>query len=1023
MFNKVLERAVARLRFPEQLAAIELASLRRLFQGDANLDDTPALEAMTAFAAMAVPATGLDRDARQLLDDLAHALCDAHDLVSRPMPTKRQLAERAAMFFNMGGHSAKASTIANAYAGNRGTVPIVGSEKSTNEPIVCIELATTAMWILNSSHVKSFASLAVESERQIGQSVFGEEGRFALFLSLALSGLADYLTSEEPATSSNQIEARIELLVASASKIADPRLVALTQSIAAAVYILLEHATNAILRSYVPGLSPLMRGALVGSAAESPIYQLWPTQWTAIQNGALSMQAHVISVPTSGGKTLIAELKMAKYLDRNAKGLAVYVAPYNALAAQVGRSLSNRFRAANIAPAQVWTGAYSIDPQHMYASNLLVTTPEKLDAIMRNSSSDELCQDVAERVGLFVFDECHLVGANSRGITYELLITRLRERYPNANFLAMSAVASNAATLATWIANNSSASTVDEWTPTRRRLLVFRPTGALLDEKGVEVHRLKRWATAKKGAVDLALRLDEGRASPVLIMCTQRGYAIDIAAALVEQLEPASNVSSELEIARIELTDVLGPSSNLPLAVTRGVAFHHAGLAPAARDIVERLASKGKLRFVASTTTLAEGVHLPFRSLIIPYLAFPGGEYMDRAMFQNIVGRAGRAFSNVRATVIVFEPQAEKAKTNFKREIFGKYDAPVKVASRLQRSRTNRRTFDDISDDLRIESQLLGFVQDQTMLDDQVTRLVDKTLATALGHSRAALSRKVQGFFDQLERADPPAFTRSSPYALTPYGLAASKSGVADRSARVLRRELELLYKSGSDWFNLSHWLEPRLPVDLVEDAALLTVSPLEFFGSSAQMHDDFRSLAQLMEEWSRSADGAWRTKSAVDRFLLAAWLQGDSFQSVIKRAADVGFSTFPFDPRKSTDDRELDVVEYFDHGRDIFVWMLSAAIHMSEQLCTERSLPTLPFRKMLRLFECGVPANTALRLVNVGLPRVFATDISPLLYDSMGLDDYWFRQIARTHVEANIVSAIDSEKSQVERALKTSLA
>ena len=90
-----------------------------------------------------------------------------------------------------------------------------------------------------------------------------------------------------------------------------------------------------------------------------------------------------------------------------------------------------------------------------------------------------------------------------------------------------------------------------------------------------------------------------------------------------------------------------------------GVAFHHAGVPTHVLQQVESLAQRRLLRIVCATTTVAEGADLPFRVVVIPHLNFPGpSRRLDRDLYQNIIGRAGRANVSVEGLVFILDSDA-----------------------------------------------------------------------------------------------------------------------------------------------------------------------------------------------------------------------------------------------------------------------------------------------------------------------------------------------------------------------------
>ena len=184
-----------------------------------------------------------------------------------------------------------------------------------------------------------------------------------------------------------------------------------------------------------------------------------------------------VRMPTSAGKTRIAELAILDTLSKVPKPRAVYVAPFNALADEV--EISNvcefsrtwdfgcRLCSAITTISTTWKTAL------VASSDLLIITPEKLTLLLRTRPQH------FQNVGLVILDEGQIIDSNDRGIGYELLLTRLRQRLPgDARFLFLSAVISdgNAADFAEWLCGDRGAVATSEWRPAQRFDGIFNAT-------------------------------------------------------------------------------------------------------------------------------------------------------------------------------------------------------------------------------------------------------------------------------------------------------------------------------------------------------------------------------------------------------------------------------------------------------------------------------------------------------------------------------------------------------------------
>lgn len=196
---------------------------------------------------------------------------------------------------------------------------------------------------------------------------------------------------------------------------------------------------------------------------------LWPAAEEYARRALPGPAAHaVVSVPTGAGKSAVAEVAVAQGLS---EGWVLYLAPTNALVAQVLRDLHARFD--GIADVQVraflggaeYTESAGEAVADIEDRQILVMTPEKCSLALRQAPQ------AFERLRLFVLDECHLIGDySSRAVVAELVVAEVLERAPAARALLMSAMVANAAELASWlaVATGAGAVTIDNpWRPTR----------------------------------------------------------------------------------------------------------------------------------------------------------------------------------------------------------------------------------------------------------------------------------------------------------------------------------------------------------------------------------------------------------------------------------------------------------------------------------------------------------------------------------------------------------------------------
>lgn len=187
------------------------------------------------------------------------------------------------------------------------------------------------------------------------------------------------------------------------------------------------------------------------------LFELLPPQRAALlEQGLLdsASRAVVVDLPTSAGKTVLAEFRVLQALNQfdADKGWVAYVAPTRALVAQITRRLRKDFGPIGINVEQL-SSAVDVDvfESAMFSEHdqnrfhVLVATPEKLQLVIRNKS-------IERPLALIVMDEAHNIEDEDRGLRIELLLATIKRDCPTANFLLLMPNVPNASDLTTWLA-------------------------------------------------------------------------------------------------------------------------------------------------------------------------------------------------------------------------------------------------------------------------------------------------------------------------------------------------------------------------------------------------------------------------------------------------------------------------------------------------------------------------------------------------------------------------------------------
>lgn len=381
---------------------------------------------------------------------------------------------------------------------------------------------------------------------------------------------------------------------------------------------------------------------------------LYPPQEKAFSAGILDGKNVLVTTPTASGKTLVAMAAMAKAIARGKK--AVYLTPLRALASEKYSELralaSVDLGTGRKTRVAVSTGDYDSEGRALASADAIVLTNEKMDTLFRRGA--EWLGDV----GLFVSDEVHLLGDRERGPTLEMMLTRIRKLYQEAQVVALSATVSNADEIADWLGCELVQSS---WRPTKLVEGVYE-YGKVRMSDGTT---LKIKAGGASAAVDVAIdSLDGG--GQALIFAETRKRASSLAAKAAEGVHSRLDREARERAARAS-ADILAKGDDAELTrtlaqlVAKGVAFHHAGLAPSSREIVEESFKDGTVKLLTATPTLAAGVNLPARRVVIASILRYDGDYggnvpISVMEYKQLCGRAGRPkYDSAGEAIIVSE--------------------------------------------------------------------------------------------------------------------------------------------------------------------------------------------------------------------------------------------------------------------------------------------------------------------------------------------------------------------------------
>ncbi len=367
--------------------------------------------------------------------------------------------------------------------------------------------------------------------------------------------------------------------------------------------------------------------------------KLYPPQADSIKSGLLDGKSILVSAPTASGKTLIAMLAMINYLSKN-NGKVIYLSPLRALAAEKFLEFKKLEKVAlgKKVKVSISTGDYENIEKNLEKSDVLILTNEKMDSIIRHGT------EWVEEIGLVIADEVHLIGDENRGPTLEMILTQIKLLETNPQIVGLSATITNSNEIADWLGCMLVKS---DWRPVPL-------SEGVCDAGEVTMNDGKVFSVERSicgTPIDLGVQsVKEGGQSLIFAETRNRSKSLATKAA-----DAISQILEKKDLEELERTSKKILSENehteliktLAFLVKKGVAFHHAGLNQNCRQTIETEFRKGTIKLLSSTPTLAAGVNLPARRVVISsinrYNAKVGANRPISILeYKQLCGRAGR---------------------------------------------------------------------------------------------------------------------------------------------------------------------------------------------------------------------------------------------------------------------------------------------------------------------------------------------------------------------------------------------
>jgi superfamily II DNA/RNA helicase len=423
------------------------------------------------------------------------------------------------------------------------------------------------------------------------------------------------------------------------------------------------------------------------------VWEFFPSQIQAIHQRLLqSDDTFSLQMPTGAGKTALSETLLYWHATRNPDAVAVLLVPYRSLASELRATLVRRLIDIGISARCAYGGTVPSGDEvgDLATARILVATPESLSGVL---SADPA---FFRRISLVICDEGHLLDGGERGVGLELLLARMRAREGGAPRLVfVSAIVPNIEEINSWLGGNADSIVRSDYRPAIAEFAVLRRSLNGSGTVALEMHphepppvrfeispflsranfqfvnpgtgRLNTYGfTSVKTQAIAAARKSLAMGTTAVFAANKRGNqgAVGLAEELLNQLSQALSLPEPT--ASADLQKLQPPAQYLEMeygadwigtrTLLAGTVLHHGDIPQETREVLENLLRSRYVRLAICTSTLAEGVNLPIRTLVLYSVQrrAKGGRSQDLLArdIKNLVGRAGRAGATMKGLVI-----------------------------------------------------------------------------------------------------------------------------------------------------------------------------------------------------------------------------------------------------------------------------------------------------------------------------------------------------------------------------------
>ncbi|MCY4655997.1 MAG: DEAD/DEAH box helicase [Gammaproteobacteria bacterium] len=768
----------------------------------------------------------------------------------------------------------------------------------------------------------------------------------------------------------------------------------LTRFLARAAYLMVDNSIWTVTRAVNSRVTQFVQ-SLTSRDQGRPIFEMLPPQRRTLKEEGLlgsGRRSVVVSLPTSSGKTIIAEFRILQALNQfdQEKGWVAYLAPTRALVNQLTARLRHDFDylgniVEKVSPALEVDGLEAgmlteTEPSQQF--RILVTTPEKLNLMLRGGWEARIGRPVT----LVVVDEAHGLASENRGINLELLLATINRECRYAQFLLLTPFIYNVTEIAQWLdpESNKSIDLGVDWTPNDRVVAIARANQG--DHRGEFSLSLHTQQTTRN-TLDIPEQIDIGESRPlglawsdvkkspgkiaattaqtlrsrgtVIVLADTPKSTWSIANAFKVEENKRTLVHDDLRHVQRFLTDEMGQDYPLVSLLEYGVGVHHAGMSEDTRSLMEWLTQNDHLRTLVATTTIAQGVNFPVSGIVFASHQYrfgmpPYRKDMPPEDFWNIAGRAGRVDQGDLGVVALAAQDDDKQQIleQFIDNAVGELNSTlIEMVQKAVESGSLLR-LESLSNQPGWSAFLQYLVHTYRQIGnhEQFVARVEQVLRGTLGFQSLRISHR--GWADNLVK------------------------GVTTYAERIKGKPLSLVDATGFSWESVNATLARLGQENLPDDVW----SPDLFSGRRDELRRMMGLLLQVPELRDPLKDVTGGTKPDGDKLaqVISAWVQGRPL---------VEIATEYFSPSDKEKSNEVEAMtkccqKVFGKLTQTASWGLSALQSLTlgrafdEQSPEEqRSLRNLPARVYY-----GVNSDEAVALRLLGVPRTAAPELAETL-------------------------------------------